>query len=59
MDQRGKDGVASVGLDAIGGEQIDRAHCDWSEAQIGFLANVVRIDRGEAVDVTRGDVMWA
>ncbi|MFW6731432.1 MAG: type I restriction-modification system subunit M [Synechococcus sp.] len=34
--------------------QIDRAHRDWSEAQIGFLANIVRLFRGEAVDVTLG-----
>ncbi len=34
--------------------QIDRAHRDWSEAQIGCLANIVRLYRGEAVDVTQG-----
>jgi type I restriction enzyme M protein len=34
--------------------QIDRAHRDWSEAQIGFLANIVRLYRGEAVDLTLG-----
>jgi type I restriction enzyme M protein len=34
--------------------QIDRAHRDWSEAQIGFLANIVRLYRGEAVDITLG-----
>ncbi|MFM9086658.1 MAG: N-6 DNA methylase [Cyanobium sp.] len=34
--------------------QIDRAHRDWSEAQIGFLANIVRLYRGEAVDTTLG-----
>ena len=34
--------------------QIDRAHRDWSESQIGFLANIVRHYRGEAVDVTLG-----
>jgi type I restriction enzyme M protein len=34
--------------------QIDRAHRDWTEAQIGFLANVVRLYRGEAPDVTLG-----
>ena len=34
--------------------QIDRAHRDWSEAQIGFLANIVRLYRGEAVDVALG-----
>jgi type I restriction enzyme M protein len=34
--------------------QIDRAHRDWTEAQIGFIANVVRLYRGEQIDVTRG-----
>lgn len=34
--------------------QLDRAHRDWSDAQIGFLANIVRLYRGEAVDVTLG-----
>jgi type I restriction enzyme M protein len=34
--------------------QIDRAHRDWTPAQIGFLANVVRIYRGEEIDVTMG-----
>ena len=34
--------------------QIDRAHRDWSESQTGFLANIVRLYRGEAVDVTLG-----
>ncbi|HEY2801851.1 MAG TPA: class I SAM-dependent DNA methyltransferase [Chthoniobacterales bacterium] len=34
--------------------QIDRAHRDWTEAQIGFLANVVRLYRGEEVDFTLG-----
>lgn len=34
--------------------QIDRAHRDWSEAQIAFLANIVRLYRGEAIDVTLG-----
>ena len=34
--------------------QIDRAHRDWSEAQIGFLANVVRLYRGEDPDFTLG-----
>jgi type I restriction enzyme M protein len=34
--------------------QIDRAHRDWSEAQIGFLANIVRLYRCEALDVTLG-----
>jgi type I restriction enzyme M protein len=34
--------------------QIDRAHRDWTPAQIGFLANVVRLYRGEEVDLTFG-----
>jgi type I restriction enzyme M protein len=34
--------------------QVDRAHRDWTEAQIGFVANVVRLYRGEEVDVTLG-----
>ncbi len=34
--------------------QIDRAHRDWSDAQIGFIANIVRLYRGEAPDCTLG-----
>jgi type I restriction enzyme M protein len=34
--------------------QVDRAHRDWTPAQIGFLANVVRLYRGEALDFTLG-----
>jgi len=34
--------------------QVDRAHRDWTPAQIGFLANVVRLYRGEALDLTLG-----
>jgi type I restriction enzyme M protein len=34
--------------------QIDRAHRDWTEAQIGFIANIVRLYRGEAPDYTLG-----
>lgn len=34
--------------------QVDRAHREWTEGQIGFLANVVRLYRGEAVDLTYG-----
>ena len=34
--------------------QIDRAHRDWTEAQLGFLANVVRLYRGEELDLTYG-----
>ena len=34
--------------------QIDRAHRDWPEAQIGFLANIVRLYRSEEPDFTLG-----
>jgi type I restriction enzyme M protein len=34
--------------------QIDRAHREWTPAQIGFLANIVRLYRGEALDYTLG-----
>lgn len=34
--------------------QIDRAHRDWTQGQIGFLANVVRLCRGEDLDFTLG-----
>ena len=36
--------------------QIDRAHRDWTAAQIGFIANLVRLYRGEALDFTLGGV---
>lgn len=34
--------------------QIDRAHRDWTPAQIGFIANLVRLYRGEGLDCTLG-----
>jgi type I restriction enzyme M protein len=34
--------------------QVDRAHRDWPAAQIGFIANLVRLYRGEALDYTLG-----
>jgi type I restriction enzyme M protein len=34
--------------------QVDRAHRDWTDEQIGFVANVVRLYRGEDVDFTLG-----
>lgn len=34
--------------------QIDRAHRDWTPGQIGFIANIVRLYRGEAPDLTVG-----
>ena len=34
--------------------QIDRAHREWTPVQIGFIANVVRLYRGEELDFTLG-----
>jgi type I restriction enzyme M protein len=34
--------------------QVDRAHRDWTPEQIGFIANIVRLYRGEALDYTLG-----
>ena len=34
--------------------QVDRAHREWTQAQIGFIANLVRLYRGEAPDLTVG-----
>jgi len=34
--------------------QIDRAHRDWTEAQIGFIANIARLHRGDELDFTLG-----
>jgi type I restriction enzyme M protein len=34
--------------------QVDRAHRDWTPAQMGFIANVVRLYRGQAPDTTLG-----
>jgi type I restriction enzyme M protein len=34
--------------------QIDRAHRDWTEGQIGFIANLVRLYRDEELDLTCG-----
>jgi type I restriction enzyme M protein len=34
--------------------QVDRAHRDWTPAQIGFLANVARLYRGKEPDFTLG-----
>lgn len=36
--------------------QVDRAHRDWSQAQISFLANIVRLYRGEELNFTLGGV---
>ncbi len=35
--------------------QMDRAHREWTPAQIGFIANVVRLYRGEALDLKVAD----
>jgi type I restriction enzyme M protein len=35
--------------------QVDRAHREWTPAQIGFLANLARLYRGEALDFTLGN----
>jgi len=34
--------------------QVDRAHREWTAAQIGFIANIVRLYRSEALDYTFG-----
>jgi type I restriction enzyme M protein len=34
--------------------QVDRAHRDWTPAQIGFIANLVRLYRGEVPDLALG-----
>ncbi len=34
--------------------QIDRAHRDWTPGQIGFIANLVCLYRGEELDLTLG-----
>jgi len=34
--------------------QIDRAHRDWTEEQVSFLANLVRLYRGEELDLLLG-----
>lgn len=33
--------------------QVDRAHRDWTSAQIGFISNLVRLYRGEALDTPK------
>jgi type I restriction enzyme M protein len=34
--------------------QVDRAHRDWTPSQISFIANMVRLYRGEEPDLTLG-----
>lgn len=36
--------------------QIDRAHREWTPNQISFLANIVRLYRGDEPDFTLGDI---
>jgi type I restriction enzyme M protein len=31
--------------------QVDRAHRDWTQTQIGFITHIVRLYRGEALDL--------
>jgi type I restriction enzyme M protein len=33
--------------------QVDRAHRDWTPAQISFIANLVRLYRGEVLDALK------
>jgi type I restriction enzyme M protein len=33
---------------------VDRAHREWTPAQISFIANIVRLYRGEELDFTLG-----
>ena len=47
---RGKDTVLFIDARSIF-TQIDRAHREFTEAQIGLIASLVRLYRGEAVDV--------
>lgn len=35
-------------------QPVDRAHRQWTPAQIGFLGNIVRLYRGEELDFTLG-----
>ena len=35
-------------------KQVDRAHRDWTPGQVGFIANLVRLYRGETPDFTHG-----
>jgi type I restriction enzyme M protein len=34
--------------------QVDRAHREWTRVQIGFIANLVRLYRGEDIDLILG-----
>jgi type I restriction enzyme M protein len=36
--------------------QVDRAHREWTPPQLGFIANLVRLYRGEELDLTLGGV---
>ena len=35
--------------------RLDRAHRDWAESQISFIANIVRLYRGEKLEFLRGE----
>lgn len=35
--------------------QVDRAHREFTSEQISFVANIVRMYRGEPIDITNGD----
>ena len=39
-------------------QQIDRAHREFSDAQLEFISNIVRLYRGEAVETDRGSAEW-
>jgi len=58
FDRRKKDTVRAESVLFVDARhiyrQIDRARRDWTNSQIGFLANIVRLYRGEALDFTVG-----
>lgn len=39
-------------------QQIDRAHREFSDTQLEFISNIVRLYRGEAVETDRGSAEW-
>ncbi len=57
LNRRPTPGGKVLFIDARGiYRQIDRAHRDWTDAQIGFLSAIVRLFRGESMaDVVGGD----
>jgi len=50
---RGRDTVLFIDARRLY-RQIDRAHRDWTPAQIEFLANIARLYRGEAAEALHG-----